>query len=72
MIMYEYSCSKCNTIYVVYQKITEKKLDSFYCPVCSKIMPMKRLVGSSGFVLAGLGWADSGYQKGESNGIKSG
>ena len=61
-ILYQYQCN-CGKIFKVYQKITEEKLDSFYCPECGKIMAMKRLIGSSNFVLKGQGWCDSGYQK---------
>lgn len=63
MLMFEYSCCGCKEIFEVYQKINEDKLNSFYCPACGKIMPVKRLIGSRGFVLGGNGWSDSGYQK---------
>ena len=67
MIMYEYQCCKCNKIWNVGQHIMEDKLTEMYCPICDEIVPIKRLIGSSGFVLKGDGWGDSGYVKRENN-----
>lgn len=63
MIEYEYVCDECGAVYEVFQKITEEKLTSFYCPVCDDIVPVERLVGSAGFVLSGDGWFNDGYTK---------
>ena len=61
MILFEYQCSECGKIYEIYQNIAEEKFDFFYCDKCNKIVPVKRLVGSTGFELKGGKWADTGY-----------
>ena len=71
MIMYEYQCCTCGEILVVYQKITEEVHSTIYCPKCSCITDVVRLVGSSGFKLSGGGWADEGYSNTSTADMKS-
>jgi len=60
MPTYEYVCPKCGHQFEQDQKITEEPLK--VCPQeeC-KGEDLKRLVGKTGFILNGGGWAKDGY-----------
>ena len=61
MITYEYQCQKCNTEYEAEQRITDEKYTMYMCPECKAIMPCKRIITKTNFILLGSGWAKDDY-----------
>ena len=57
MPIYEYKCTKCNEVFEVIQKISEKPLDK--CPKCGS--PVEKIISNSSFVLKGSGWYVTDY-----------
>ncbi|MDI6758222.1 MAG: zinc ribbon domain-containing protein [Candidatus Omnitrophota bacterium] len=60
MPTYEYKCSHCNHEFELFQKITDKHIES--CPKCNK--KVKRLIGSgAGIIFKGTGFYATDYKK---------
>jgi putative FmdB family regulatory protein len=56
---YDYECTHCGYSFELFQKITDKPLES--CPKCSK--KVKRLIGSgSGIIFKGPGFYATDYR----------
>jgi len=51
MITYEYKCSKCTTITIIKQKITEEALKD--CPACGSLNSLTKGLQPSKFKLKG-------------------
>ena len=60
MPIYEYRCAKCEEVFEVSQKMTDKPLKK--CAKCGK-GPVEKLISASAFHLKGGGWYKSGYEK---------
>ena len=56
MPIYEYKCQACGSIFEIFQKISDQKLDTTACKVCNKVTNVDKIVSSSGFRLKGAGW----------------
>ncbi len=52
MPIYEYECLKCNKVFEVAQKITDKPLAE--CSECGGVL--RKLITNTSFVLKGSGW----------------
>lgn len=61
MPIYEYECQQCGTIVEIFQKINEDKLTERECECCQSVQPVKKIITSMNFILAGRGWAKDGY-----------
>jgi len=60
MPTYEYECTNCNKTFDVFQKITDKPLET--CPKCHK--KINRLIGGgSGIIFKGSGFYATDYPK---------
>ncbi len=60
MPTYEYECTSCGYRFEMFQKISEKPVNT--CPKCKG--KVKRLIsGSSSFILKGSGWYATDYVK---------
>ena len=58
-MLYEYQCTKCNSIFEFEQNIKSKPKKK--CPGCKKYS-LKRLISMGGsFILKGKGWFRDGY-----------
>lgn len=67
MPVYEYECEKCEKVFEVQQKISDKQLTE--CPTCQS--PVKKLMSMSSFQLKGGGWYADGYASKSSADAKS-
>ncbi|MEC9205627.1 MAG: zinc ribbon domain-containing protein [Pseudomonadota bacterium] len=56
MPIYEYKCQVCGSIFEIFQKISDGKLEKMACQTCGKTTNVEKLVSSSGFRLKGSGW----------------
>jgi len=65
MPTYVYECRTCGR-FDVEQRVVDEPLT--HCPKCGA--DVRRLIGSTSFVLKGSGWAKDGYAKGGGNGGK--
>ena len=61
MPTYEYECTSCKHQWETEQSIKDPPVE--FCAECGE-HTAKRLISRTGFVLAGSGWASSGYTKG--------
>ncbi|MBU1027064.1 MAG: zinc ribbon domain-containing protein [Candidatus Margulisbacteria bacterium] len=59
MPLYDYKCTKCNHIFEVKQRITEKPLKE--CPKCGG--KVNRLISAAGIVFKGSGFHVTDYKK---------
>jgi putative FmdB family regulatory protein len=59
MPIYEYECSKCGKQFEVFQRISDKPLNS--CQFCKG--KVHRLISQTSFSLKGGGWYQDGYSK---------
>lgn len=60
MPTYEYECTHCGNNFEIFQKITDKPIQS--CPKCKS--KVKRLIGSgSGIIFKGSGFYATDYRK---------
>jgi|SRR5208282_4610030 len=66
MPIYEYTCSKCNKLSDVLQKLTEKAPER--CPACGAEGTLSRVVSRTSFVLKGGGWGADLYASKKADG----
>lgn len=56
MPIYEYKCQVCGSIFEIFQKVSDQKLNKTLCRVCNKETIVDKIVSTSGFRLKGSGW----------------
>ena len=56
MPIYEYKCQVCGSIFEIFQKVSDQKLNKTLCRVCNKETIVDKIVSTSGFRLNGSGW----------------
>ncbi len=66
MPIYEYTCSKCNKLSDVLQKLSEKAPER--CPACGAEGTLSRVVSRTSFVLKGGGWGADLYASKKADG----
>ncbi len=66
MPIYEYRCKSCGHEMEVMQRMSDARLTQ--CPVCGK-PTLKKLVSASRFRLAGSGWYETDFKKGNKHNL---
>lgn len=66
MPIYEYRCKSCGHEMEAMQRMNDALLTQ--CPVCGK-PTLKKLVSASGFRLAGSGWYETDFKKGNKHNL---
>ncbi len=66
MPIYEYTCSKCDKLSDVLQKLNEKAPER--CPACGAEGTLSRVVSRTSFVLKGGGWGADLYASKKTDG----
>ena len=56
MPIYEYKCQVCGSIFEIFQKVSDQKLNKITCKTCNKVNNVEKIVSTSGFRLKGSGW----------------
>lgn len=69
MPTYEYQCSKCGTVFDLFQSIKAAPLRKTRCEKCDAVVPVKRLIGSGGAILfKGTGFYETDYRRAKKGG----